>query len=103
MYKNLRWKALTIFAVLVLFSGLGVYPLLAQNYNWPLPGWLHAKALKLGLDLKGGVQLDLKVNTDDAMRATTVATSEQLRESLSTATIPVGSINLTSATAFRVE
>ena len=63
MYKNLRWKALTIFAVLVLFSGIGVYPLLAQRYNWPLPGWLHAKALKLGLDLKGGVQLDLKVNT----------------------------------------
>ena len=57
MYKNLRWKVLTILAVLVVFGGIGVYPLLAQSYSWPLPGWLQAKALKLGLDLKGGVQL----------------------------------------------
>src|SRR6187399_2380646 len=105
MYKNLRWKALTIFVVLVLFSGIGVYPLLAQKYSWPLPGWLHAKALKLGLDLKGGVQLDLKVNTDDAMRATTVATSEQLRESLTTSGITPAGINVdpASPTTFRVQ
>ena len=102
MYKNLRWKALTIFIVLVLFSGLGVYPLLAMRYHWPLPGWLEAKALKLGLDLKGGVQLVLKVNTDDALRATSVSTSEQLRDSLKTSNIaPV--INVTAPTVFRVE
>ena len=103
MYKNLRWKALTIFVVLVVFSGLGVYPLLALRYGWPAPGWLQAKALKLGLDLKGGVQLDLRVNTDDAMRATTVATSEQLRESLTTSGITPGGVNVTAPTVFRVE
>ena len=34
-----------------------------------MPGWLKAKQLKLGLDLKGGVQLVLRVNTDDALRS----------------------------------
>ena len=103
MYKNLRWKLLTITAVFVVFFTLGVYPLLAQKYHWPSPGWLQAKTLKLGLDLKGGVQLTLKVNTDDALRATSVATSEQLRESLTTATIPYGNISVPSPTVFRVE
>src|SRR3954465_237751 len=103
MYKNLRWKTLTILAVLIIFSTLGIYPLLAQKYHWPAPGWLQAKALKLGLDLKGGVQLTLKVNTDDALRATSVSTSEQLRESLTTATIPVAAINVTAPTVFRIE
>jgi|SRR5215204_1848386 len=102
MYKNLRWKILTILAVLVLFTGIGVYPLTAMHYGWPLPGWLQAKALKLGLDLKGGVQLTLRVNTDDALRATTVSTSEQLRESLTTQGI-TPAINPNGATAFRVE
>src|SRR3954466_4232856 len=105
MYKNLRWKTLTILAVLIIFSTLGIYPLLAQRYHWPAPGWLQAKALKLGLDLKGGVQLTLKVNTDDAMRATSVAASEQLRESLRTSGITAANIAVDPArpTVFRVE
>ena len=103
MYKNLQWKLLTITAVFVIFFSLGVYPMLAAKYHWPSPGWLQAKALKLGLDLKGGVQLTLKVNTDDALRATSVATSEQLRDSLKTATIPYGNISVPSPTVFRVE
>ncbi len=103
MYKNLRWKVLTVVAVLVIFFTLGVYPLLAQRYHWPSPAALQAKALKLGLDLKGGVQLVLKVNTDDALRSTTVSTSEQLRESLTTATIAYSNITVTAPTAFRVE
>jgi preprotein translocase subunit SecD len=104
MYKNLRWKLLTIFAVLIIFSGIGVYPLLAQKYHWPMPGWLAAKALKLGLDLKGGVQLVLKVNTDDAMRATSTSTSEQLRETLSNTGIVPASIGLGDVpTVFRVQ
>src|SRR3982750_1014188 len=105
MYKNLRWKTLTILGVLIIFSTLGIYPLLAQRYHWPAPGWLQAKALKLGLDLRGGVQLTLKVNTDDAMRATSVSTSEQLRESLTTSGITPARIAVEDAkpTVFRVE
>ena len=103
MYKNLKWKITTIVSVLVIFLSLGIYPLFAQRYHLPIPGWLMAYQLKLGLDLKGGVQLVLRVNTDDALKATTTATSEQLRESLRTATVPVSSITVTSPTTFRVE
>ena len=70
MYKNLRWKILTILAVFVVFFGIGVYPLLAQRpTSCRCPAWLMAKQLKLGLDLKGGVHLVMRVNTDDALQA----------------------------------
>ena len=58
MNKNLRWKSLTILAVFAIFFTLGVYPILANRYKLPAPGWLLAKQLKLGLDLQGGVHLD---------------------------------------------
>src|SRR4051794_32730269 len=104
MYKNLRWKLITIVAVLVVFSGIGVYPLLAEHYHWPSPGWLQAKALKLGLDLKGGVHLVLKVNTVDAIRMTSTGTSEQLRESLRASGItPTISVPPSAPNTFRVE
>ena len=84
MYKNLRWKLLTIVVVIGVFFAVGVYPLMAERFHWPVPGPLKAHSLKLGLDLKGGVQLELRVNTDDALRITTTSTSEQLRDSLKT-------------------
>ena len=102
MYKNLRWKILIVAAVFAVFFVVGVYPLLAQRFHWPSPAWLQTKALKLGLDLKGGVQLTLRVNTDDALHATTVSTSEQLRASLNTSGI-MPTITLTGASSFRVE
>jgi preprotein translocase subunit SecD len=64
---------------------------------------LQAKQLTLGLDLKGGVHLVLRVHTDDALRITTTTTSEQLREALRNANVNVGSITVQSPTAFRVE
>ena len=73
-------------AVFVIFFAVGVYPILAQRYHLPLPGWLAAKQLKLGLDLKGGVHLVLRVQTDEALKIHTTTTSEQLREALRTAT-----------------
>jgi preprotein translocase subunit SecD len=103
MNKNIRWKLLTSLAVFVIFFAVGVYPILAQRYHLPLPGFLAAKQLKLGLDLKGGVHLVLRVQTDDALKMTTTTTSEQLREALKSATIPVTSIAVTSPTSFRVE
>ncbi len=103
MNKNFRWKAITILVTFVVFFGVGVYPILAQRYNLPVPGWLKARQLKLGLDLKGGVHLVLRVHTDDALRISTEGTSEQLREALQTANVNVGPITVTSPTAFRVE
>jgi preprotein translocase subunit SecD len=102
MYKNLRWKVLTILAVFVVFFSIGVYPLLAEAYRWPCPAFLKAKQLKLGLDLKGGVQLVLRVNTDDALKTTTTSVSEQLRESLRNMGI-TPTINVSAPTSFRVE
>jgi preprotein translocase subunit SecD len=103
MYKNLRWKILTILTVFVVFFSIGVYPMLADHYNWPCPAVLKAKQLKLGLDLKGGVQLRLKVNTDDALKLTTIGISEQLRDSLKNGSINYGAITQPAPTIFRVE
>jgi preprotein translocase subunit SecD len=102
-YKNLRWKTITIVVVVVAFAAVGVYPIVAQRYGLPAPSWLLAKQLKLGLDLKGGVHLVLRVNRDDALRTSTESVGEQLREALTTAGVTVGSINVTSPTTFRVE
>jgi preprotein translocase subunit SecD len=103
MYKNLRWKLLTIVVVIAVFFTVGVYPLVAERLHWPLPGALKSHSLKLGLDLKGGVQLELRVNTDDALRITSTSTSEQLRDSLKNASIPFANITVTAPTTFRVE
>jgi preprotein translocase subunit SecD len=103
MNKNLRWKVLTILAVFFVFFAVGVYPILAQLYSLPAPAWLMSKQLRLGLDLKGGVHLVLRVHTDDALRISTESTGEQLREALQTAGVTGGSITVTSPTSFRVE
>jgi preprotein translocase subunit SecD len=102
MYKNLRWKLLTIAAVFVVFFAVGVYPMLGAKYHWPVPGVLQAKALKLGLDLKGGVELRMRVNTDDALKTTTTSIAEQLRVSLANVSINP-TITVPSPTTFRVE
>ncbi len=104
MKKNLRWKLLTILTVFVLFFAVGVYPILVQFFpKLPAPSWLMAKQLRLGLDLKGGVHLVLRVQTDDALRIHTTTTGEQIREALRAAGVSVSSIAVTSPTSFRVE
>jgi preprotein translocase subunit SecD len=101
--QNLRWKVLTILAVLVVFGAVGVYPILAAWKGLPAPGWLKEKQLKLGLDLKGGVHLVLRVQTDDALRLETETESERLREELKTRQVPFTTIAPTSSTQFKVE
>ena len=103
MNKNIRWKLLTSLGVFVIFFALGIYPILAHQYHLPVPAWLAAKQLKLGLDLKGGVHLVLRVQTDEALKIHTTTTSEQLRESLRTAGVTVASISVTSPISFRVQ
>src|SRR4029079_10185146 len=72
-------------------------------YGLPAPGWLMAKQLKLGLDLKGGVHLVLQVNTDDALKVVTTATSEELRDSLKNMGIVPAGITLPAMNTFRVD
>src|ERR1051326_2636840 len=102
MYKNLRWKIVTIIAVFALFFAMGPYPLIADHYHLPNPAWLKANELKLGLDLKGGVQLRMRVNVEDALKITTTGVSQQLLESLKTSGINAN-VNVTSPTTFRVD
>ena len=58
---------------------------------------------QLGLDLKGGVHLVLRVKTDDALRVETESEMERIREALRTANISVTSVTAPSPTEFRVE
>ena len=104
MNKNIRWKIITIVAVFGLFFAVGVYPLLVHRVpGLPAPEWLMAKQLRLGLDLKGGVHLVLRVQTDDALRTHTTTTGEQLREALRTGGVSVSAIRVQSPTVFQVE
>jgi len=102
MSSNLRWKVVTILTVFVIFFGLGVYPILASRYHAPAPGCLMDKQLKLGLDLKGGVHLVLRVETDDALRLVTEQEMERLREELKTRNIPVGTLDAPDVIHFKV-
>jgi preprotein translocase subunit SecD len=65
MNKNLRWKVILI---LVIVAG-------AVALFYP-----PSQKIKLGLDLKGGVHMVLRVQTDDALKLETELLSEHLRE-----------------------
>ncbi len=85
---SLRTKLLIILGVLGL-AVWGFYP----------PG----EKINLGLDLKGGVHLVLRVHTDDALRLETEMTAERLRAALSSASVSVGKVEAVSPTEIRVE
>jgi preprotein translocase subunit SecD len=101
--QNLRWRVITILCVLVVFASVGVYPIVAARFGIHSPGWLMDKQLKLGLDLKGGVHLVLRVQTDDALRLQTEGDMERLSEELRKQNIPITNIVLTAPAQFRVE
>jgi preprotein translocase subunit SecD len=87
MNKNLRWKILTT----LLITGLAVWAF------YP-PG----EKVRLGLDLKGGVHLVMRVQTDDALRLETESTSERLRDALLQRGIGAN-VSLVSSSEFRID
>ena len=99
---SLRSKIITIVVVFVVFFGIGVYPIIAARYRLPAPQWLMAHQLKLGLDLKGGVHLVLRVQTDDALRVETEQEMSRVQQELKTRGIPA-TATLVDATHFRVD
>jgi preprotein translocase subunit SecD len=101
--SNLRWKVVLIVGVLVAFSAVGIYPIIAAHYGVHSPSLLMDKQLKLGLDLKGGVHLELRVKTDDALKLETEQESERLRADLMMKGIPFTTIVTPDPTHFRVE
>jgi preprotein translocase subunit SecD len=85
---SLRTKLLIILGVMGL-SVWGFYP--------------PDKKINLGLDLKGGVHLVLRVHTDDALKLETELTAERLRAALSAANVQVGKVEAVSPTVIRLE
>ena len=61
-----------------------------------------AEKIKLGLDLRGGLQLVLRVRTADALRQQTRAAAEQLQEQLMRAGLPADAVGVVSESAFVV-
>jgi preprotein translocase subunit SecD len=88
MNKNIRWRLLTIVAVV----GLSIWSFYPPEQK-----------VRLGLDLKGGVHLVLRVQTDDALKLETDLTVERLREELDMASIRYTKLESTSGTEFRIE
>ncbi|MEE8184216.1 MAG: protein translocase subunit SecD, partial [Acidobacteriota bacterium] len=64
---NLRWKFVLILAVIG-FAVWSAYPLRDK--------------IKLGLDLRGGIHLVMRVHTDDAVKAELDQVTERLRADL---------------------
>jgi preprotein translocase subunit SecD len=84
----MKWRLIIIAAVI----GLSVFSFYPPQQK-----------VRLGLDLKGGVYLVLRVKTDDALRVETETTVERLRDSLSRAGVQFTKAAVVNATEFRVE
>src|SRR5829696_6621533 len=88
MAKNLRWKLLLIAGVVAL-AVFAFYP--------------PDQKVRLGLDLKGGVHLVLRVQTDDALKLETETSAERLRDELSRQGVSVGAVTPQDVRSFRVD
>ncbi len=87
MNKSLRWRVLAIVAVVAL-GAWAIYP--------------PAQKIRLGLDLKGGVHLVLRVQTDDALRLETETAMTRLREELVKAGAAGVTATALSPTSFQI-
>jgi preprotein translocase subunit SecD len=88
MIKDIKWRLIVIAAVI----GLSVWSFYPPQ-----------EKVRLGLDLKGGVYLVLRVNTDDALRVETETTVERLRDALTRASVAFAKVDVVGPTEFRVE
>jgi preprotein translocase subunit SecD len=86
--KNVRWR-LAIIAGVIALAIWQFYP--------------PDKKINLGLDLKGGVHLVLKVQTDDALRSEVETTVERLRDTLTRNNVQFTKLEATAVDEFRVE
>ncbi len=85
--NNLRWRVLLILVIV----GACLWAIIPPD-----------KKIRLGLDLKGGVHLVLRVNTDDALNLETLTSSERIREDAEKAGIGGLSVKVLGPTQFQV-
>ena len=88
MMKNMRLR-LTLTVLVIALAVLAFYP--------------PQKKINLGLDLKGGVHLVLKVQTDDALRSETEITAERVRDTLTRNSVQFSKLDVTASDEFRIE
>jgi SecD/SecF fusion protein len=67
MNRRLRWKLVFIVVAILGTSAFAWLPPLAERVGLQLPRPLADRGLRLGLDLKGGVQFVLRVNAQEAI------------------------------------
>jgi preprotein translocase subunit SecD len=104
MDKNLRWRALTVIAVVaVSIWGFTDFPAVWRHLQGNGAAGDRLTKMRLGLDLQGGVHLALRVQTDDALRIETETTMERFREQLEEKNVVVGGLTLDTPTQFRVD
>jgi len=87
MAKELRWRIILI----VVIIGACLYAIIPPDQK-----------IRRGLDLKGGVQIVLRVNTDDALKLESVTAAERLRESLDKAGVTTATIDTPTPTTIQV-
>ncbi len=106
MGKKLRWRVLLI--VLVVAGAVAGYVFTGYSHakkEWTGPGGPTLKdalksAIKLGLDLRGGIHLVLQVNTGDALKAERDDAVETLKNQTKDAGI--GAVELPTDTSFSI-
>src|SRR5689334_5791421 len=86
MSQNVLWKVALIIGVIALSVGS-----------------FYFKGMNLGLDLKGGVHMVLKVRTDDGLRAETETVVERLRDTLTRGGITFSKLEMKDSKTFVVE
>jgi protein-export membrane protein SecD/preprotein translocase SecF subunit len=101
MNNRLRWKCAVTLAVTLGISIFAWYPFLADRFGLTHPAFIVEKRLRLGLDLKGGVQMVLRVNTDDALLVETRTTATRLDEALTREGVQRGPIEVVGPGQFR--
>jgi preprotein translocase subunit SecD len=104
--KKLRWRVLLI--LLVVAGAAAGYVFVGYNHatkEWTGPGKPSLKdalksAIKLGLDLRGGIHLVLQVNTADALKAERDDAVETIKNQTKAAGI--GAVELPTDTSFTI-
>lgn len=88
MQKQLRWRVLAVAGVVAV----------AVAMLWP-----PADTIRLGLDLRGGVHLVLRVHTDEGLRIEAETEARRLRERAGLDGIALGSVRAASPTEILVD